>query len=113
MIAVSVNSGGGSIVQAKNIVSALKHFSRKTQAPVYCFAEDLVLNSANLILASGNKCYANKYSLIGDFGYTFRTFGLKEFVKDWKIEQSYITAGEKKVRLNSFEDLNPEDAKWI
>lgn len=99
LIAVSINSGGGSIVQAKNIVSALNNFSRKTQAPVYCFAEDLVLNSANLILAGGNKSYANKYSLIGDFGYTFRSFGLKEFIKDWKVEQNYITAGEKKSQI--------------
>ena len=31
----------------------------KKRAPVYCFGEDLVLNSANVILASGNKCYAS------------------------------------------------------
>lgn len=91
----------------------MKHFSLKTHAPVYCFAEDLVLNSANIILSGGNKSFANKYSIIGDFGYTFRSFGLKDFIKDWKIDQSYVYQGDKKVRLNSFEDLKPEDSKWI
>ena len=61
---------------------------------MYTFAEDLVLNSANLVLSSGNKVYSSnllktlldKYSLLGDFGYTFRSFGLKDFIKDWKID---------------------------
>lgn len=55
----------------------------------------MVLNSANLILAGGDKVYASKkykiinldkYSLLGDFEYSFRSFGLKDLMKDWKID---------------------------
>ncbi len=55
--------------------------------------------------------YKDEYSLLGDFGNIYRGFGLKEFSKDWNYEQTYITALERKVKLNQFQDLKPEDAK--
>ena len=49
---------------------------------------------------------------MGDFGYTFKSFGLKEFLKDWKIDANLIHSGEKKAFLNTLEDLKPEDSEW-
>lgn len=37
-----------------------------TRAPIYTFAEDVVFNSANLILASGNKAFAGKMKVVFD-----------------------------------------------
>jgi hypothetical protein len=50
--------------------------------------------------------------MIGDVGYLHKSFGLKEFSKDWYFERKYITAGKNKVRLNRFEDLKSEDENW-
>jgi hypothetical protein len=75
------------------------------RAPIYTFAEDTVFNSANLILASGNKVFAGKiiyshyphfsniskqltgqYSLLGDFGYTYQGLGYKDFLEKYKLQ---------------------------
>lgn len=37
---------------------------------------------------------------------------LKEFVKEWKLKPQFIHQGTKKVKLNPYEDLKPEDEKW-
>ncbi|KAL4446070.1 hypothetical protein ABPG74_021609 [Tetrahymena malaccensis] len=113
LIAVSINSHGGSLIQAKNICTALKYFSQKTSAPVYTFAEDMVLNSANLILSSGNKVFAGKYSLLGDFGYSYQGFGYKGLLENYNVKAEFVHAGEKKVKLNPFQDLKQEDAQWM
>jgi len=49
---------------------------------------------------------------MGDFGYTHKSFGLKKFIKKWKVDHAYVHSGDKKVKLNKFEDLKPEDEKW-
>jgi len=113
LIAVSLNSAGGSIVQARNISSILKKYSHKTGAPIYTFAEDAVLSSANIIHSSGNKVFANEFTIMGEFGYTVKQFGLQKFIKNWNVDQEFITAGANKVRLDRFKDLKPEDVKWI
>eukprot|EP01016_Furgasonia_blochmanni_P037469 TRINITY_DN4419_c0_g3_i4.p1 TRINITY_DN4419_c0_g3~~TRINITY_DN4419_c0_g3_i4.p1 ORF type:complete len:188 (-),score=32.80 TRINITY_DN4419_c0_g3_i4:742-1305(-) len=60
LIAVSINSPKGSIVQAKNIANALRNYSRDTNAPLYTFAEDVVFGAGNSILACGNKVFASE-----------------------------------------------------
>eukprot|EP01017_Pseudomicrothorax_dubius_P016667 TRINITY_DN1887_c0_g1_i1.p1 TRINITY_DN1887_c0_g1~~TRINITY_DN1887_c0_g1_i1.p1 ORF type:complete len:261 (-),score=52.37 TRINITY_DN1887_c0_g1_i1:114-896(-) len=113
LIAVSINSTSGSITQSKNIVATLRAFSRQTSAPIYTFAEDAVFGPANIILASGNKVFANEFSLLGSFGFYSQTFGVKEFMKEWDLEGGFITAGKNKVRMNPFEDIKQADVEWM
>ena len=113
LVAVSVNSTGGSMIQAKNINSALHKFALQNGAPVYTFAEDLVLNSANLILLSGHRVYANKFSLIGDFGFSRDWIGLKNFLNSKGVKFDPIHAGETKAKLNPFKNLDPKDVEWF
>jgi len=113
LIAVSINSTGGSIVQAKNVNSIIKKFSRQTGAPVYTFAENLSFNAANIILTGGHKCYANKFSMLGDFGFYTKKFSVNNLMKDWNIEGEYISEGKNKVKLNPFEDIHSQDGEWL
>eukprot|EP01016_Furgasonia_blochmanni_P037468 TRINITY_DN4419_c0_g3_i2.p1 TRINITY_DN4419_c0_g3~~TRINITY_DN4419_c0_g3_i2.p1 ORF type:complete len:288 (-),score=98.29 TRINITY_DN4419_c0_g3_i2:334-1197(-) len=113
LIAVSINSPKGSIVQAKNIANALRNYSRDTNAPLYTFAEDVVFGAGNSILACGNKVFANEYSLVGSWGFSWAGFGFQDFIKHWKIEQEFIHAGENKVRLNPFKEIRKEDVEWL
>ena len=46
-----------------------------------------MLNSANVVLTGGHKCFASKYSLLGDFGYIYKGWGLKNLAKDWNVKQ--------------------------
>lgn len=65
--------------------------------PIVTFAEDQCLNSANLILTSGSKCYASNalhnkgpFSMIGDMGYVWSSLWLDRFAKKYDIKQEYV-----------------------
>jgi len=113
LIAVSINSPGGSIVQAKNVNNILRKFSRKTGAPVYTFVEQFALNSANIIATGGNKCFANKFSIMGDFGFYTKKFGYKDLMNEWNVQGEYLSSGKDKVKLNPLEDLQTQDGAWL
>ena len=92
----------------------------KQSAPIYCFAEDQCLGSANALLTSGVKCYAsiNKFSidsmsLIGDFSYSWSSIWLKKFADKYNIRQEYVHGGQNKVKFNIYEDIKPESEKWM
>lgn len=38
---------------------------------IYCFAEDECLGSANLLLTSGVKVYANEMTMLGEFNFSW------------------------------------------
>ncbi|EGR30084.1 peptidase s49, putative [Ichthyophthirius multifiliis] len=78
-------------------------------APVYTFAQDKVLNSANLILASGNKVFANKYSILGDFGYVYNGFGYKDALKNVQVDFIHT----KQLKMNPFQEFLTEDKQWM
>jgi len=52
---------------------------------VYTFAEDYVFGSGLALLTSGNKCFASRFSMMGDVGYTMKTYGVKHFLEDWDL----------------------------
>ena len=60
LVALSINSIGGSTLQSQKINHLLHNFARSNSCPVYTFAEDLVFNSANVLLLSGHRVYASK-----------------------------------------------------
>ncbi|KAM3138971.1 hypothetical protein pb186bvf_008984 [Paramecium bursaria] len=112
LVAIEINSEGGSQAQAKAIIQSIYSYADKSYAPVYTFADQIVFNSALLILASGNKVFSSKYSFLGDFGYSSRRQGYKQFIENLGIDFKYIHSGEQKVKLNNFEDLKEKDVKW-
>lgn len=88
----------------------------------------MVLGAANIVWTSGNrvfasnyflffqiwrlKCWPDKHTIVGDFGFYHTHLGLKDFAQDWKVENKYVASGKYKLRLNSFEDLKEQDVKW-
>jgi len=63
----------GSLVQSKNIAYLLKQYCLENRLKLYTFGDDSVMNSAHVILSSGDKVFCNPYTLLADFGYS-RTF---------------------------------------
>ncbi|KAL4452889.1 hypothetical protein ABPG74_002454 [Tetrahymena malaccensis] len=113
LVAVSINSNGGSIIQAKNIVSILKDISYKTSAPVYTFGEDSVFGSANIVLAGANRCFASKHSMIGQLGFSQIITEKSEFNKEYGIATTYCSEATKGKKLDSNTPFTNEDRKWI
>ena len=61
VIAVSIDSTSGSLIQTKNITQFIHNKARKYGVPVYTFSEDACLSSANVLLTSGHKVYASNF----------------------------------------------------
>lgn len=118
---VTINSAGGSLVQAKSISDLLKLYSNRYKylllllsVPIVTFVEDQCLGSANLLLTAGVKCYASipsptidNFSLIGDVGVAWSKLWYHKFAEKYDIKQEYIFAGENKVKFNQFEEIKP------
>ena len=76
-----------------------------SRAPIYCFAEDLVLNSANIILVGGNKVYASKniYSL--NINYRSRSYGIllkNEIIYFFSLNLNLIAFTSSLVKIHLF-----------
>ena len=83
------------------------------RAPVYTFAEDICFGGAHVILSSGNKVYANDFSLIGDFGFSLGSLNYFELLKQQKIEYSGIHSDNaNKPKMNYAEKISKEDIEW-
>lgn len=80
------------------------------RVPIYCFAEEYCLNSANLILTSGTQCFASnlfnnsdKFSIIGDFGYVYENYNFDNFNKKFNVGFDKISTT--KQELTSFGNI--------
>jgi ClpP class serine protease len=111
MIAVSVDSLNGSIVQAEIISSALIHKAKELKCPLYTFAEATSLGPGYIILSSGTKLHADPHSLIGGISASFQQLGLSKALKDLKIKANLLSTAQ--TRLNPFEELKKQDEDWI
>ena len=111
MIAVSVDSMQGSIVQAEIIANAVSDKAKEIGCPLYTFAEAGALGSGYLILAAGDKAHADPHSLIGGISSSFQGIGLVNALKMLKIQATMISTAEN--RLSPFEELKEKDEKWI
>lgn len=72
---------------------------------MYCFAEDACLGSANLILTSGIKSYTSRTTMLGDLGYTWRSYDLTKFAEKFNVRLEYLYAGKQKVAGDMFKEL--------
>lgn len=87
MLAVTVNSPGGSAAISSIIRKYLRCYSLKHSIPVYTFAEDLATSGGYYIMTAGDTLYANPTSLIGSIGAQFNTFLLKDLAEKYGVER--------------------------
>lgn len=50
--------------------------------------------------------------MLGDFAFTFETYGIKNLLEKYDVKVETIEGGKNKFKLNMFEDLKEEDRKW-
>lgn len=71
------------------------------------------MGSANVILTTGVKAYANEMTLMGDFNYQWSSLWFKKFADKYNMKVDYVYSGENKVKFNPFEEIKPESEKWM
>ena len=109
VVAITINSPGGSPVQSHLIYQFVRAQAKKNKKKVIVFAEDVAASGGYLIACAGDEIYANSSSIIGSIGVIYSSFGFTELIKKIGVERRVHTAGKNKSTLDPFLDEKLED----
>jgi protease IV len=113
-IVMTINSPGGSPVQASYIYNELQHLHKAHPTlPIYSVCEDICTSAAYYIASGTDKIYANPTSLVGSIGVVMDEFGFVDAMKKIGISRRIFTSGEHKGFLDPFSPLKPDEVKII
>jgi len=113
VVAITINSPGGSPVQSHLIYKFIRTQAKKNKKKVMVFAEDVAASGGYLIACSGDEIYANSSSIIGSIGVIYSSFGFTELIKKIGVERRVHTAGKNKSSLDPFQEEKLEDIERL
>lgn len=112
-VALYINSPGGSPVQSKLIVAAIRREAEKSGLPVFAFAEDVAASGGYMIALAADEIYADASSIVGSIGVISAGFGFHELIARHGVERRVHAAGESKSQLDPFRQENPDDVRRL
>jgi len=113
VVAITINSPGGSPVQSHLIYKFIRNQAKKNKKKVMVFAEDVAASGGYLIACAGDEIYANSSSIIGSIGVIYSSFGFTELIKKIGVERRVHTAGKNKSSLDPFQEEKLEDIERL
>ena len=113
VVAITINSPGGSPVQSHLIYKFIRAQAKKNKKKVIVFAEDVAASGGYLIACAGDEIYANSSSIIGSIGVIYSSFGFTELIKKIGVERRVHTAGKNKSTLDPFLNEKKEDIERL
>lgn len=113
LVAISVNSPGGSPVQSRLIFSRIRELADEKEKKVIIFVEDVAASGGYMISLAGDEIIADETSIVGSIGVVAATFGFDKAIKKLSIERRVYTAGKNKVSLDPFQPENKGDVAHI
>ncbi|RCL02804.1 MAG: Signal peptide peptidase SppA [Candidatus Tokpelaia sp. JSC188] len=102
VVALVVNSPGGSPVQSRLIFQRIRDLAEENKKQVLVFVEDIAASGGYMIACAGDKIYADPSSIVGSIGVISSSFGFPELLKKIGIERRVHTSGKSKVSLDPF-----------
>ncbi len=108
-VALAINSPGGSPVQSRLLLSALRRAATDKDIPVLAFIEDVGASGGYILALAGDEIYADESSIVGSIGVISGGFGFPEVLKKIGVERRVYTAGENKSMLDPFRPEDPDD----
>ena len=113
IVAITINSPGGSPVQSHLIYKFIRAQAKKNKKKVIVFAEDVAASGGYLIACGEDEIYANSSSIIGSIGVIYSSFGFTELIKKIGVERRVHTAGKNKSSLDPFQEEKSEDIERL
>ncbi|MDR3494127.1 MAG: S49 family peptidase [Ancalomicrobiaceae bacterium] len=113
VVAIVVNSPGGSAVQSRLIHERIRYLADEHEKPVLVFLEDAAASGGYMIACAGDEIFADPSSIVGSIGVLAAGFGFVELIQKLGIERRVYTAGEKKVTLDPFQPEVAEDIEHL
>lgn len=109
-VVLSINSPGGSPVQAEDVYDQVMYYRNKyPDIKVYAVCSDICTSAAYYIASSANEVYADHSSLVGSIGVLMEGFGFVDGMNKLGIQRRLFTSGDHKGFLDPFSPLNPGD----
>lgn len=109
VVALTINSPGGSPVQSHLIFQRIRQLSDARDKPVLVFCEDVAASGGYMIAAAGDEIFADASSIVGSIGVITQGFGFVQLIDKIGVERRVYMAGENKAVLDPFRPENPDD----
>ncbi len=107
-VVLSINSPGGSPVQAGVIFDEIRRLRAKfPKVPLYAVVEDYCTSGGYYIAAAADQIYVNKASVIGSIGVIMEGFGFTGAMNKLGIERRMMISGQNKGFLDPFSQEDP------
>jgi signal peptide peptidase SppA len=113
VVAIIVNSPGGSAVQSRLIAKRIRDLAAEHRKHVLVFVEDAAASGGYFIATAGDEIIADPSSIVGSIGVIFAGFGFPEALAKLGVERRVHTAGRSKSTLDPFLPERPEDVERI
>lgn len=111
-IILSINSPGGSPVQAGYVYDEIQRLKRLHPKPVYAVISDIGASGGYYIAVAADEIYADKASLVGSIGVTASGFGFVGMINKVGVERRTYTSGEHKNFLDPFLDSRDDESQF-
>ncbi len=108
-VALAINSPGGSPVQSRLIMGAVRREAKEKNVPVIAFIEDAGASGGYILAVAADEIYADESSIVGSIGVISGGFGFQDAIAKLGVERRVYTAGENKSMLDPFRPEDPED----
>lgn len=109
MVALEINSPGGSPVQSSLIGSRIRRLAEETKVPVTAFVEDVAASGGYWLAAAADEIWADESSIVGSIGVISAGFGAHVFLARQGLERRVYTAGKSKSMMDPFRPESEED----
>lgn len=113
-VILSINSPGGSPIQAERIYDEIQKTSREHKdKKIVAVINELGASAAYYIASGAPKIYSSKASLVGSIGVTGSGFGFTGVMDKLGVERRVYAAGEHKLFLDQFSAPNEQEAAFF
>ncbi|PWW01799.1 signal peptide peptidase SppA [Hoeflea marina] len=113
VVAISVNSPGGSPVQSRLIFRRIRDLAEEKNKKVLVFVEDVAASGGYMIAVAGDEIIADPSSIVGSIGVVSASFGFTGLLEKLGVERRVYTAGKNKATLDPFRPENPADVEHL
>jgi serine protease SohB len=113
VVALSINSPGGSPVQSHLIHQRIRQLAEQNDRKVIAFVEDAAASGGYMIACAADEIIADPYSIVGSIGVVGGSFGFDKLIAKVGIERRLYTSGENKAMLDPFLPEKPEDVERL
>ncbi|WP_068318843.1 S49 family peptidase [Polycladidibacter hongkongensis] len=113
LVALSINSPGGSPVQSHLIYKRIRQLASEHSKQVLVFVEDVAASGGYFIALAGDEIIVDASSVVGSIGVVSAGFGFEGLIEKIGVERRVYTAGTKKATLDPFQPENAEDVAHL